>query len=440
MGTSEVKTSTKTFNISQTSYKESDDKWTPVGTDTPLPISGKVNLTNSDGNIINPATEDTVSQLVMSVDNAINEKAYNLNAAIFSETTNISNDYELDNVEFNFSTAESKTIMVKSADGTILLNETSNTDTSFVWQPSSEMSFSGGENLTVSVTQFSSAGTMDCVLKIKQGNSTLSGNPVLGSGTNLFGIPYNFNLEVAKGRVSSHRCVWSLGERESVQVTNTGEDIWRGDTTTIPIPDQTTGEQMTIVSTSTSDASTGLGVLTVLIHYLDINWIEQTETIILDGTIEVDTIATDIKFIQDFHATTVGSNGVAAGNITLYKKGDPSITYDMLALGGNMSLTISKMVPSGKTFYLTRWQTSSTAGKPIFVRIRSTDHHGVLYSGGSPTFLFKDTASVQDSTYIKDFECPIEIPAKSIIKVSAWGTTGNPGGNISASYEGLLVG
>ena len=129
------------------------------------------------------ATEETVSQLVMTVTNALDFTTYDLNAAAFSEATNITNDYELDNVEFNFSTAESKTITITTADGTVILNEADNTDTSFTWQPSSEMAFNGGENLTVAVTQFTAAGIMDCILKIKQGSNSLLGNPTVSIST-----------------------------------------------------------------------------------------------------------------------------------------------------------------------------------------------------------------------------------------------------------------
>ncbi len=141
-----------------------------------LAVSDKSSLivTESDTSF---ATEESLSQLVMSITNAINSTIYDLNASPFSETTNIANDYELDNVEFNFSTAESKTITITSADGTLLLNEEDNTDISFVWQPSSELGFNGGENLTVTVTQFTSPGTMDCMLKVKSGTNTLIGNP-----------------------------------------------------------------------------------------------------------------------------------------------------------------------------------------------------------------------------------------------------------------------
>lgn len=250
-------------------------------------------------------------------------------------------------------------------------------------------------------------------------------------------ISTEYYMDVSRGRVAGHDCFDAIGEREGAATTVSGDDIWRGTATTLPIPDQTTGEQMTLVSSSTQDNPGGTGIGTVLIHYLDTNWEEQTETRTLNGQTGVDTVATDIKFVQDIYAIDVGSGGVAAGDIKIHKKGAVTTIYDMIAIGGNMSLTISKMVPANKTFFLTKWQASSTASKPIFVRIRSTDQRGILYDGANPTFLFKDTAAVQDSTYIRDFKCPREIPAKSIIKITAWST--QAGGNISASYEGILI-
>jgi len=245
------------------------------------------------------------------------------------------------------------------------------------------------------------------------------------------------HLEISKGNIANHDTLESIGEREAVAVVTGGEDIWRGGTSTIPIPNQITGEQMTVISTSANDTSDGTGARIVHIHYLDNNWAEQTEAITLAGLSEVDTVATNIKFIQSIHVTSIGSNGVAVGDIKIYKKGDNTLVYNIIKAGGNMSLNISRMIPANKTFYLTVWQCSSTAGKPIFVRLRSTDHHGVLYDGGSPIFIFKDSASVQDSTYVRKFNNPIKIPAKSIIKATAWAT--QAGGNISASWEGILV-
>ena len=92
---------------------------------------------------------------------------------------------------------------------------------------------------------------------------------------------------VANGEVSGQKIMRGLGERESIQGTATGEDIWRGNelsstpsapasTTTIPIP-SSAGEQMTVISESTLDNGVGVtGALTIMIDYLDATGTEQT--------------------------------------------------------------------------------------------------------------------------------------------------------------------
>lgn len=391
-----------------------------------------VEVRNASGTRINPATEETVSQLVQQVDNAIDQTAFDLNAAAFSGTTNISNDYELDNVEFNFTTTASRTILITTVDGTKLLNETT-TDTSFVWQPSSELAFNGGDNLTVDVTQTGAACLMDCILKIKQGSNTLIGNPVLGAGTNLFGIPFEFDIEVAKGNVAGHSVFGTFGERENVAVVAKGEDVWEGTASEIPIP-PSSGEQMTFVSTSANDTAGGTGVQSVEIMYLDGNGNQQIEEKAMNGTTPVDTTATDISFVNFFHADTVGSNDVAVGDITIYQKGDATRVYNIVKAGGNMSLTCKAKIPAGKTLLIESWAASQTGRKPTALRLRSTDHHGELHEG---VFIFKDSVRLDGTAIEKPKKPPIRIPALSVVKVSAWAD--DAAGSVSAGFCGTLV-
>lgn len=160
----------------------------PLTTQEDGQIIGRTEIVNAVGTVANPATEDTVSQLVMAVTNAIDETAYDLNAAAFSEVTNITNDYEFDSVELNFSTAEAKTITITSSDGTILwggdvdqtaANQGYLTTAQNFYLGFNHRGFDGGDNITVEVTQFGSAGTMNCILRTKSGTNSLLGNPTV---------------------------------------------------------------------------------------------------------------------------------------------------------------------------------------------------------------------------------------------------------------------
>jgi hypothetical protein len=140
-----------------------------------LAVSDKSSLivTESDTSF---ATEETVSQLVMAVTNAIDETAYDLNAAAFSETTNIVNDYDLISVEMNFTTTSIRDITITSPDGTILLEDKDNIDKNFVWADIHQ-SFKGGENITIDITQVGAACLVDVKLRTQSGTNSLLGDP-----------------------------------------------------------------------------------------------------------------------------------------------------------------------------------------------------------------------------------------------------------------------
>lgn len=243
-----------------------------------------------------------------------------------------------------------------------------------------------------------------------------------------------YGFDVARGLIPGSGCFTSLGERESLNQKVQGVDIWRGTADTIPEPPDV-GEQMTVVSDDAGDALAGTGVQTVRIEYLDAAGVEKTEDIDLNGLTGVNTIATDIRFVNAMYAVAVGSNGVAEGNITIHQTGTPATVYNLIYIGGNMSLTVARMIPAGKSFYLTRWTaTSTTQNQQVAIRIRATQRDGVLIQG---VYLFIDSVIVEVDTYEHTFSCPIRIPALAKIKVSAW--PNQVGTDVSATFDGILL-
>ncbi len=243
----------------------------------------------------------------------------------------------------------------------------------------------------------------------------------------------DFFLDVAKGMKGDHSAFGTFCEREGVAVVATGEDVWQGTAAIIPDPPGA-GEQMTIVSTDADDTAAGAGARTMEIMYLDGSGIQQIEELALNGTTGVDTVATDISFVNFFHTDTAGATGVAEGDITIYKKGASSTVYNMIEAGGNMSLTCKLKVPTGKTYYLLNWHATQTGRKPTTVRLRSTDHHGELHPG---VYIFKGVAYIDGTNIVLPMEPPLQIPAMSIVKVSAWAT--DTAGNVSAGFDGVLI-
>lgn len=279
-------------------------------------------------------------------------------------------------------------------------------------------------------------------IKAKDGDGTDKYFKTMGSGTT--GIPYlsvpaDFYNEISKGNVEGHSIMSAMGEFESGLVDAAGEDVCRHADVSGPVRLPTpaaAGEQMTIISSSANDTSAGTGIQTMRIHYLDNTGAEQTEDVTLNGTTGVDTVATDMRFINDFYALTVGSNGVAVGNVTLYKKGGSigSDLYNFVVAGGNKSLVPHRMIPLGKTLYLQDWHVAESANKRSAFRLRSTDMYGTLISG---VFCFKDSLYIKGTASGALDLHNTPVPALSIIKVSHWDDQAGSEG--SCGWWGVLV-
>jgi hypothetical protein len=253
----------------------------------------------------------------------------------------------------------------------------------------------------------------------------------------------DFMVDLQSGRIPGMSLVNAMGERTGMGTTVTGEDIWRGNElsvvpatvtshTTIPTPSPL-GEQMTLISEANADnGTTATGVLTMEIQYINVAGLLLTEVVTMNGLTPVDTVATDIIFIQDMHSKTVGANGVCEGHVRVYKKGDAGLVYNMIAAGGNKSLVPHRMVPRGKKLLLMGWHGGEVNSKNCVIRIRSTDMHGELLPG---VFCFKGSAYVNKNT-----TGPVPLhalcPAFSIVKASAWIETST--GVASIDWWGVL--
>jgi len=230
-------------------------------------------------------------------------------------------------------------------------------------------------------------------------------------------------LPVSPYHAAGARTMSAMGEFESGNVDAAGEDVCRWEDVSgparLPTP-AAVGEQMSIVSDDNADnGATATGVLTIRMDYLDANGNEQIEDVTLNGTTPVTTTATDMRFVNDIYALTVGSNGVAEGNIAVYKTGGAIATdlYQIIGAGGNKSLVPHRMVPAGKTLYLQGWHCEEAQAKRAAFRIRSTDMNGVLIPG---VFCFKDVAYLNGNVSGERSLHGIPVPSLSIVKVSHW--------------------
>lgn len=228
----------------------------------------------------------------------------------------------------------------------------------------------------------------------------------------------------------------SFGLRLNISVATNGDDIWPGTATTLPIPPDA-GEQMQLQSTSASDAAAGIGVQTIHLHYLDNTGTPNTETVTMNGVTPVLTLATNIRFVQEIHTITAGSNLLAVGTITISTAGVPATVYTQIQPGTNQSLNTARMVPAGKTLLITDFNASSGAaagGKSADIRLRVTSHEGSI----TPRiFHFADNFLGFSSGTDRKYSSPVLVPSLSIVKCTSYTTAG--GSDVQASWEGFLI-
>jgi hypothetical protein len=112
--------------------------------------------------------------------------------------------------------------------------------------------------------------------------------------------------------------------------------------------EQTTQAQRSIVSTSANDSAAGTGARQVIIYYLDATGAGPfTETVTLNGLTAVNTVNTNICFIERMQVVSVGSNGSNVGTLNLYTgTGATGTIFAAIGLGA-----VAAGVGDNETFY-----------------------------------------------------------------------------------------
>lgn len=117
--------------------------------------------------------------------------------------------------------------------------------------------------------------------------------------------------------------------------------------------DQTAGAQRSVNSGSANDTSAGTGARTVKITYYTVSGSTisgpSTETITMNGTTAVNTVATNICYIEKIEVVTVGSGNTNAGAIQLFSTtAGGGTVIASIATGDNITKYAHHYVASGK--------------------------------------------------------------------------------------------
>lgn len=182
---------------------------------------------------------------------------------------------------------------------------------------------------------------------------------------------------------------------------------------------QSTNAQRSVVSGSANDASAGTGARQVTITYYDQNMQGPfTETVTLNGTTAVNTVGTNICFLEKMEIISVGTGGKNAGFISLLAgTGGAGATMGQIAIGANVTKYAHHYIAAGKTCYIEHL-TMSVAG--------TTAVGGVQYMkwsnptvATSPVVIIGDTlrAWTNTTSVSREYNPPLKIVGPALVAV-----------------------
>ena len=198
--------------------------------------------------------------------------------------------------------------------------------------------------------------------------AAISGNPVLIGGsdgtnarairTDIRGISIQENIGwlIASGGITGYQGhIFGQITLNTLSVTS----VLAGSYT-----EPATAAQRSISSSSANDTSAGTGARTILITYFDNSMSgPNTETITLNGTSSVNTVASNIRFIEKIEVLTAGSGGVNAGTITLFNStGGGGGTLATIPIGINNTNFCHHYIPSTRSCYIKSMSVGLNAG------------------------------------------------------------------------------
>lgn len=241
--------------------------------------------------------------------------------------------------------------------------------------------------------------------------------------------------DIASQSITKHYPLNKFGYNSEVGAIE--KDIWEYNVSynwqNVPI-------QLYASSDSNNDRSDGFGARTVILKGLDLDWMEQSSQLALDGQNKV---KINKFFIRTFRAKveTAGNIGGSDGTIFFYfgtatagVPDDPNKVFAIISPPHNQTLMALWTVPVGKMLYLTDWWASTGAAKTVemhlYVRSKA-DREGV--------FQLKDIFHINNgSPWRQEYKLPFEIESKSdiVIRSHLVDSGGGPKNPVSAGFSG----
>jgi hypothetical protein len=221
----------------------------------------------------------------------------------------------------------------------------------------------------------------------------MSKSHYLGDGTIAEGI------HISRGAVADTSHINKFGYNTAVG--STYEPITDLGTNVLP----TSAGVVSVVSADANDDDGDTGARTVEIQGLDANYVEQTETVTMNGTVAVSTTASFIRVFR-MRVLSAGTSETNEGNITASIGG--SEVARITAEQGQTLMAVYT-VPAGKKAYLIKFQGSLSKNQEANFQIRSR-----TVDNGWQT---KGVFGVFSNTITYEYPIPLEFGAKDDIQI-----------------------
>lgn len=230
-------------------------------------------------------------------------------------------------------------------------------------------------------------------------------------------------MSIMKGIVPGHRIIYKFAENDSVGTAVM--DVW--DAPLAFLPYLASAEIIGAVSSSDEDSIGNDGARSVVILGLDSNYIEQVDTLILEGT---DTVVTTNTYIRIYRAYTLttGVDSAATGVISI-TAADSETLQAQIEPEHNQTVMSHYTIPANHFGILVSFTTSVAEGKESHTHISRRNF-------GLPVFRTVSFVDLVDNTFIT--QTPVYFPEKTDIKMTSLIISG-PVSTMTASYILILI-
>jgi hypothetical protein len=217
------------------------------------------------------------------------------------------------------------------------------------------------------------------------------------------------NLPIAKGNFDDPRLIRRFG---NTTTTSTSEVL----VSVRAYTEQSSDAQRSVQSSSTQDKTGGTGSTAVRITYLNSNYVLKTEDVTLNGTTKVNTVNTDIRFIEKFE---VIAGALPVGAISLMNGTTGGATeFCGIAAATQEAFLCHHYVPAGKRAWITGW--GATGDDEIKLKLygaQTINSNSVTTVVGLENLMNNNSTSLNTVEFTRDLK-GVLVPQKSYIRVT----------------------